>query len=342
MPIEIRSADLESDRAALVELMRQALTPESDVERFEWLYRRGPHGAARAWLAVDGGTREPVGAAAAFPRRMWWDGKERSAFVLGDFCMLEKYRSLGPSLALQRACMNGIANGAEAFFYDFPSQGMMAVYKRLGIAPAGELVRWALPLRSGAKLEALTRSKKVARGLAPLADFALAKRGWKGSKSACDVSLQQGRCSDEFTALDQETRSLRGLRTARTADYLNWRYLAHPSVRHEIFAARKAGKLIGYAVCAAAGDEAIIADLNCADSAEVVARLLHAAAAHFRKRGASTISLHAGARHPWNEVFARAGFRAREAAPIIVRSADGAMSAALAKGWFVMSGDRDS
>ncbi len=343
MPIRIRPADLESDRAALVEILGRNLVTHSDLQRFCWLYCDGPHGVAHAWVAVDDENGEIVGAAGAFPRKFYFGDREGMGLVLGDFCMNEKYRSLGPSVQLQRACMDAIAESPFNFFYDFPSAGMAAVYGRLGIRPTSQLIRWAKPVRAEKKLEPFVGSKSVARGLGAVANFALAKRGWKGSKGACDLAPQEGPCGEEFTALDNELRVGAGIRTARTAAYLNWRYQLHPSSRHQIVTARKAGKLIGYVVYLTDETDSSIVDLSSTDDPAVIARLLDAAVQHLRVLGAATISLHAGNSHPWSALFERAGFRRRESVPVIVHVRKGASVSDLSfqKEWFVMRGERD-
>src|SRR5947208_218760 len=173
MSVRIRRAVLESDQASLIDLVRRHLTPRSNSERFRWLYCDSPHGVARAWLACAADSGAAVGAAAAFPRRVWLDGKEKRCWVLGDFCLDEKYRSLGPALQLQRACLEVLAEYPDEFCYDFPSQSMMTVYRRLDIQPTGTLVRWAMPLRAEGKLERVVRSKVIARGLSSVVNFAL-------------------------------------------------------------------------------------------------------------------------------------------------------------------------
>jgi GNAT superfamily N-acetyltransferase len=315
----------------------------SDSESFRWLYCDGPHGVARAWVAVDDENGEIVGAAGAFPRKLYFGGKEGTGFVLGDFCMNEKYRSLGPSIQLQRACINAIGEGPFEFFYDFPSPGMIAVYGRLGIQPILELVRWAKPLRAERKLEALVGSKGMARRLGAIADFVLARRGRKGNKEACDLALQEGLCGEEFTVLDNQIRLGPGVKTARTAAYLNWRYQLQPGSRHQLLTARKGGQLIGYAVYATDEGDSSIVDLSSTGDPAVIFRLLEAAVAHLRALGAATVSLHAGNTHPWSALFEHAGFRRRESVPVIVHARKGAPFSDLSfqQQWFVMRGERD-
>jgi GNAT superfamily N-acetyltransferase len=343
MCVRIRVAALESDRTKLIDLFRRHLTPQWNDDRYDTLYLRCPHGPASAWVAHDDSTGALIGAAAAFPRKLYFDGMEREGFVLGDFCLEEKYRSLGPALMLQRACLEAVRPPYE-FFYDFPSQNMMAIYKRLGIVRAGRLVRWAKPLRMDKKVDSFVRSKTVARELGAIGNIFLAHRGKKTRALNCEAELHQGLCGEEFTALDRKLQLEAGIRTARSAEYLNWRYLSQSPPIYEILTARRNGNLIGYAVVTRDTQDARIIDLSYVEERAVGAQLLTEAVERLRLRGAATVSLNAGEEHPWNELFERAGFRRRESSPLVAYARLGSALApdVFQKDWYVMQGERDS
>jgi hypothetical protein len=345
MSILIRRSELQgSDRELLVGMFRRHLAPEYDVHRFDWLYRQGPHGEAVAWLAVDSSTNEVVGAAAAFPRKIYLNGEVKLGLVLGDFCMNENYRSLGPSLQLQRACVEVIRDGQFEFFYDLPSTSMMAVYKRLGIPQTGFMFRWAKFLRAEAKLERIVRSKTLAKGASVIVNAALARRGWKGEKSACDLELQEGFCGEDFTRFDEEVRPRAGIHTVRTAAYLNWRYRAPATSGHQIIKAHRHRTLVGYVVYKAAPDGGHIMDLGSLDEPAVIARLLSSAVQSMAASGVATVNLNAIGTHPWNAVFERAGFQRREHSPAVIcwRQGAAACGADSQRTWYAMQGERDS
>ncbi|MGA2482972.1 MAG: hypothetical protein ABSF92_07640 [Candidatus Acidiferrales bacterium] len=266
-----------------------------------------------------------------------------SAWVLGDFCLEEKCRSLGPALQLQRACLEAVASPFE-FCYDFPSKSMMAVYKRLGVQQIGTLVRWAKPLRVDRQIEKVVRSRIVARGLGAVASVALTRLGWKGERSACELVLHEGSCGEEFSVLDQQLRTQLGVRTVCAAEFLNWRYHAQPNTAHQILKAYRAGTLIGYVIFTRVAADGMIEDMLSVEEPAVIARLLNGAVDLLRQRGVRTVSLNAGDAHPWSGVFARAGFRRREGAPIVVYTRPGGSISlsAFQRDWCVMKNERDS
>jgi GNAT superfamily N-acetyltransferase len=339
MSLQIRPADIDIDRARLMSLFRQNLAPEFDDRRFNWLYRNAPAGPARALVASEGIEGAIVGAAAVFPRQMYCDGEMKLGCVLGDFCVDQNYRSLGPAVLLQRACLEEA--GRFEFFYDFPSPTMMAVYKRLRIDQTALLTRWAKPLRIERKVTALTKTKALAKGIGVIANPILARRGRKSGKQTCMLALHQGECGEEFRALDSQLSYQPGLRTVRSPAYLNWRYLQHPQVRYEILVARRSDVLIGYGVFAQDSEDGIIADLCSVEEPGIISQLLAGVVELLRQRGAYTVSLNAGDAHPWNFLFERAGFRRREHSPaVFCPSHKSGMSKAPL--WYLMQGERDS
>lgn len=205
-------------------------------------------------------------------------------------------------------------------------------------------MRWAKPLRVERKLQFFVRSKEVARSLGAVANIALARRGWKGAPNSCELVLQEGPCGEEFSAFDRQTRERPGLSTARTAEYLNWRYLANPLVSHTILTARRNGTLIGYAVFTRQADDAAIVDLNSIEDSAVIARLLAGVVDLVRPQNIATVSLCAADSHPWGAVFARAGFRRREASAVIVHAPcpNSSSSFLSSSGWHMLQGERDS
>jgi hypothetical protein len=346
MAITVRPADLECDRPVIIETLRRYLTPMSNERRFDWLYKRNPHGEASAWIAEDGATRSVVGVAAAFPRRLLVKGEARPTWVLGDFCISAHYRSLGPAVQLQRAVLDAVQRAATlAGYYDFPSRQMAAVYKRIGVSNEGALIRMARALRADRTLTAWAGSR-LARIVSPVANLALALGVHAaGANGSLSVERYAGRFGTEFDDLMREVGGAYEACIERSADYLNWRYAEHPSERYEYLVARKSGRICGYAVFSCSAEDAILVDLFSLKLESIPDELLGRLAKDLWERGIVTISAPAVEGHPWMGALTRAGFRAREASPFVVVPGPSRVDPMFddpRAPWHFMQADRDS
>jgi hypothetical protein len=317
LALQIRPADLGADRTAIVACLRRFLSPDAGEERYDWLYRDSPHGPASAWIAIDESRGETVGVASAFPRRALIDGSDTIGWVLGDFCIHDEYRSLGPALRLNRACLDAVDQGKAAFCYDFPSRSMMAVYRRLKIAPIGNTVRHARVLRCGRRLGRslpVPVLRETATALGAIADFLPPRRRAGGSELT--VTLHRDACGAEFDDLDRARRGGCRVHFERSAAHLNWRYRANPGTRFEMLTARAGGALRGFAVFAQDGSDARLDDVAAVDD-EATQALLDESSRLLWRRGAATLSMSVFASQPLAAALRRSGFRAREESPVI-------------------------
>jgi len=344
MPDHIRAADPEADRALLADVLTQNLGPASGARRYEWLYLQNPHGRARTWLATDANTGRGVAAAAAFPRMLFVDGAVRCGYVLGDFCVDQHHRSLGLALQLQRACLAGVASAGPSIAFDFPSDRMMAVYRRMQIFPAGQMVRWAKPLRANRTIGRFLGSSNLAGLLAAPVNELLKLRDlvYLG-KDDWTISQHEGSCKEEFTNLAHSIGSRYGCCVERSAEYLNWRYLHHPLVHHELLAAHQSQNLRGYVVFSHTVDDAKIVDLFGFSDTQMWTALISRVVSLLRDRGVVTLSVPTLDSSPWVGLLKGWGFHPREAAPIVLCTPGELGDAAEDRSsWFLMDGDRES
>lgn len=345
MKLTVRPADLKSDKRLIIDTLLRFLTPLSDSRRFTWLYENNPHGCARVWIAhdVDDTT---IGLSAAFPRRIYVNGKDRLSWVLGDFCINEAYRTLGPALTLQRASLADADSGEVAFCYDFPSNAMTVVYKRLQISSFGRMIRLAKPLRTDRKMKELTKSPALGCALT-IGGNLLLRLSQQRYRVDCDlqVSLHYCDCGGEFSDLARTIGSRYGVCIQRSAEYLNWRYVNNPLCRYELITVRRGDALLGYAVFLQEGEDAMLVDLFGAAEDTVLSALIVHGVALMTTRGAQTLSAAVFESHPWRALLERHGFRAREVSPMVIYAPSGSEFRAQTKKeqkWLLMQGDRDS
>ncbi|MFI5328539.1 MAG: hypothetical protein ACHQ7H_20050 [Candidatus Rokuibacteriota bacterium] len=344
MAIAIRPGTLELDRLPAIGLLARHLNPAYDTARFDWLHSRNPAGPGRFWMAVDSATGETVGTAAAFPRLFSVGGREERGWVLGDFCVSDRHRSLGPALKLQRSCLDLAADAATPFCYDFPSRAMMTVYQRLRIAPRGQMRRLVKLLRVEHKLSAIAGFRRAARAIGRVLDGVRAlRRGLPTTSRGLALAVHTGPFGEEFSRLADAESPSYGMCVMRSAAYLNWRYRENPTAAFEVVTARQRERLVGYAVFTRDGTGATLVDLFGTQDRRILRALVWAVSGVVRQQGGASLNVSLLDSHPWVGLFRRWGFARREASPFVLSTASGSsVDTAMDTGLFLMSGDRDS
>ena len=346
MKIVVREAKLEQDRDVIVQALQDYLTPLANHSRFEWLYENGVHGPAQTWIAVDQEHDMVFGVASAFPRRFLSRRGPLNALVFGDFCISPKYRSLGPASVLQRIMLQH-AEGRVHFWYDFPSTGMLSVYRRLGFVPTHRMVRLVWPLRVDRYVRRAVSNAAIAAGVSAIGNAALSI--WQDHcrirESDIEVAIHQGCFTQEFTRLAEQIGTRLGTVLERTDAYLNWRFYQHPFIRYEVLTARRQGEsLEGYCIFYQDGGDAYVTDLFLLSNSGTLSSLLDGLRRILYDRGINAINTYMMADHPWIPEIERIGFQVREASPVLVYPADADASwlREFDKDWLMMQGDRDS
>lgn len=342
---DIRPAHMDRDHQLMIDAIVKYLNPDADEARFNWLYFGNPHGAGLAWIARDPVTQDFVGMASAFPRCVYYEGKEQVGWVLGEFCVHERFRMLGPALALQRTILGEMCANKIKMFYDFPSVGMMAIYGRLSIQASHRMVRMACPLRVDQWLFDRLKPSWIADCISPVANAALKMRHRPGTSSPrLSILPFMGPCGAEFTELAEETRWRFGNVVKRSAAYLDWRYFHNPQRRSDMLIARVHGRLIAYAVFGQDGPHGYLLDLFGFGEPAAIVQLVKRAATILLERGASTLSVAILDSHPMVPILRRYGFYEREYSPAVICE----VGMDLKQGnkppgrWCLMHGDRDS
>jgi hypothetical protein len=341
----IRPAQVEDEKAALTTFLSAHLSREADEARFDWLYCKNPFGKARVWVVCESETGKIIGLSAAFPRQVTSAGKNAPGYVFGDFCIHPDYRSLGPALALQRTTLEDLSNEGSGFVFDFPSNSMLAIYKRLRIETSTSMIRYAKSLRADRQIQRRIPSPLAARGLSAAANVALRVRdaGLKRS-STWTIAEQTELCGEEFTQAAQPWSARFGICPVRTADYLNWRFLQHPQRRYHLLTARKGGELCGFLIYYLDAEDAVIVDLLAEADAALKALLVEAIEIA-RSHRVQTLSVPFLPSQAGKNLLEDCGFEPRESSPAILLNLP--WSAKDGKGpdanrWYLTHGDRES
>jgi len=343
--MRIRTLDLDADREALAEFLHENLSGHGGADHFEWLYLNNPDGAARAWFVLDEDDENPIGAAAAFPRQAWVKGEELVCWNLGDFAIGKKFRSLGPALMLQRACVAEILEGKVAFAYDHPSCSMMPIYQRIGFGATGQVTRFVRLLRLDEKVKGFWKERLLGKGVVALGNLALSL-GRRGSlqRDGYEAILLEDRFDQRFTELDERVSRDLTVVGRRTADYLNWRYRDNPLARFQVVALEDDGHLLGYAVWKEKGNAATLMDFFGEQQGTVLHAILAGVVYTMKQQGIHSLSAPLLPTSPLVPIFKQWGFHARESAPFVVSTPPGGKWDGIVNdenNWFLTPGDRD-
>jgi len=342
MKSTIRRAEIDKEKASLTAFLSTHLPTGASSARYDWLYCRNPEGKAWVWTITDAEGGEILGVAAAFPRRICHRGNMQRGFVLGDFCIHPEYRTLGPALALQRQSLQDLSEAGVAFLYDFPSDSMVSIYRRLGMGTARKMIRFAKPLKANRKTKQWISNEFAASGLAAAINSYLFLRDYRvRRKPRWVIAEETGPCGEEFEKAAARWSTRMGLCAARTADYLNWRFLQHPQRQYHLFTARSSSELCGYLICELGGEDATVADMLAQDDA-VCRDLLRETSREMRRRDACTLSMPLPALHPQRKLLESCGFQAREASTIMLLDVGKKFDDSLADSWYLTHGDRES
>jgi hypothetical protein len=329
MSTAVREADLLHDRDELVSFCKENLPGRPDERRFDWLYLNNPFGAARVLIACDKTTGKTVGVASAFPRCFWVERQRMRVWVLGDFCIAEEARSLGPAMALIRTCMASLP--PNELWYDFPSANMVAVYRRMGLPLVGKQIRY---------VKVLTIDP-FSGGLGAFGASAVSLLGnWNLHRSRNDsaglaCSVHETSFGDEFTELDRRAASEQSIQGLRTAEFLNWRYRSDPSLEYRVLTARQGKNLAGYVIVKIQDAEATVTDLTAIDQEHTIPHLIAGLVGTLqptvRRLNAPVMGGSA-----LTQYFRLGGFIPRESTPVAFSGPYQPQN------WLLMQGDRES
>jgi hypothetical protein len=344
MGTTIREVDLADDREDIIRFLDENLPSNSDTARFEWLYLANPCGRARAWMAKDNFGRT-IGVAAAFPRNFCIAGDTHRVWVLGDFCVAKEYRTLGPALQLQRAALESLTADEHAICYDFPSKAMMSIYGRLGIRALGTHIRHVKLLSVDEKVRKALGQSLLARPLSRITNWTLAI-GQTRLSMPKDVqfAMQQSEFGKEFSTI-KSAASLHPIKALHSAEYLNWRYIQHPTKQYCAVVARRDSQVVGYGVAEIDGTHSMLAELRATDTEKYLPGILAYLELLLRELDVSSISASVLQDCHLIPHLRGAGFHPREGVPVIAhagRKTKSTIDFRDAKNWMLLYGDRDS
>ena len=246
MTYAVISADRQHDRDRVLDLWTRNL-PEAASDRYDWLYDTG---MASGWLVRCGGG-DVVGATGLMARNVKLFDAVVPAGQAIDLNIDRNHRSAGAALLLQRAITGAVDAGQLRMLYAFPNARSEPILRHVGYRVAGDLVRWAKPLRLGTALRdrfpRLLTHKVVAAVANPCLRLASAET-FRRRSSRFRVEVTD-RFDERFDALWAAAAGQFRIAGERTSDYLDWRFRRCPDVCYRVFLLTdRDGQLLAYLV----------------------------------------------------------------------------------------------
>lgn len=313
------SADAKHDREAVIAIWRGNLGSEERLAaKFNWFYRNGPWGSPLIEMLRCEASAQWVGVAAAGPRRMLWQGREIRAGVLVDFAVIPAHRSLGPALQLQQSL---IAASTDHFdlLYGFPNPKAVPVFRRLGYAELGQLVRYARIVRHGPYLQRKL-PRAVAQPLGWLIDRLYTLLGSPRRLRSSGVVHQW--CDQADPRMDdlwKRSAPGQGLVGVRDVAMLRWRFDQMPGrqIRYLLVNAPGSGRLLAWFACEAHAHTLHIRDFWSVDAERSMqSRFVDALVDAARRSGHATVNVECAGPSSAFAGWIAAGFVERERQPV--------------------------
>jgi len=347
MPIQVIVADIEKDVDTFVDLLNRNREHRVDRKRFEWLYRDNPRGDAKAWLVIDEKSQQAVAFTVVLPRMFRIAGREAVCWNCGDFSVDKKYRTLGVALKLRRQAKEGVERDESFALYAHPNDRMKVIHEKVGHTAIGFMQRYVKLLRIDRHLERVVRNKALARAVAPVGNLGL---------KILDVSpplekqytiefCDNTEFDHEYDRLFAEASNYYKVLGDRTAEFLNWRFVACPLYKTERIVIRKDGKLAGFIIFVEEDKVAVFKDMLCLPDEKAIKILLSQWVQHLRRRNMRSISVIVMNSNPLIPVLLKQGFRPRpEISSVFAYVAENSDQGNLwlhGNNWYMTVGDRD-
>lgn len=314
--------------------------------KFEWYYLNNPVGQGRIWLIEKDGTN--VGTAGMGFRRIKVFGREILSGVAADMAVDAKHRVLGPALMLQRPVYGLAGSGVDAV-YAMPNPGATAAMKRTGYKVPGGLYRYTRVLNPSAYLQSRIKNRPAAALLSAAAKPIMrlvSKETRVGMPRGCRL-VTIDRFDKRFDELWKKMAAGFPVIAERSADYLNWRFAACPSVAYLTLALTDGNDAVrGYVIYHRDGDIVELADLSYDGDERTFDVLMSAFIRRMYKEGAASIFFSFFGSRALKERIGSFGFIKRKDSVSFALAAgsDHELAKALQdeENWFLTSGDMDN
>ena len=216
---------------------------------YDWIYRRNPYGTARCWVVFDRASGQLVHSRASWPWPIARGAQSVDGFLNGDSVVARGWQRQGIH-GLRSDSSNSHAWHAKTIALGWPNDLNRRFWiKRRASQIVGPFAKAVLILNAKGYLAEHKWPALVSAAGGAVVDTAL--KAWSKlvlrNQAGLEVEAVR-RFDSSFDEVTQRCVVWPGFWSPHNADFLNWRYLEHPSARHLAFALVHHRELVGYYV----------------------------------------------------------------------------------------------
>jgi GNAT superfamily N-acetyltransferase len=243
--VERRAAADDEELFRLYQGVFGAELTENSRKRWRWQYRENPATTGEGpeiWVARDGDSL--LGQYASMPVHLWWGGREVRASWGMDVFVREEARGRGVGQALFTAWSDHV-DVALGLGLTPSSYGL---FRKLRYADVGPVPFYRKVLDARA-VAARRLGPVLGAAVAPLLRLGLALRAPERRSAGEGIEVESvSAFGSEYDELWDRARGSYAMCARRDAAYLEWKYVRAPHRRYDVRAARRGGRLVGFAV----------------------------------------------------------------------------------------------
>ncbi|MBI1817095.1 MAG: hypothetical protein HYR72_19135 [Deltaproteobacteria bacterium] len=329
---------------AIYDLVDETFGIKRSRAAYDWLYRRNPCGTARCLVAIDRASGQMVGNTSSWPWPMARGTQPVEGDLEGDTVTAKGWQRLGID-ALRGEVARSHAWISHSVGMSWPNDIARAAGVKRGRSKRmlGPVPRSILLLNTKEFLT--TRSwpgfAGAAAGMVADAAFDLWRKMFVRAQPG--VAIQEVRRFDSsFDEVMQRCMAWHGFWSPHDAEFMNWRYLDHPTMSYAAFSLTVGGELVGYSVLKIEASGAMLMEFVAPSSPTHFAGAL---LLHLIKiaRAAGCMCLRFSAAPNWHhrQLFRAAGFMPTRSSPVYLWPTGEAPGTGQLDLWQWVPGDMD-
>ena len=283
-----------------------------DPRFWQWEFMEGPDGKAFLYIVED--RNKIIGHFADIPRRFSLEGETVLGTLSLDLMVHPSYWRKGIFLALGRYGAEKVKQENGLLLTAFPIRlETILGLRKIGWKEVAKLPVLVYPIRFRSILNRYVHFPPLAALTGGIARFFYSLLyGLKGERKAGGIEIDQVSSFDEaFEHFWQKASALYPIIGIRNRDYLNWRYLRHPTRSYAIYRAKENGEMRGYIILRKVDllkfNSAVIVDLLALDE-EILSALVERGIQHGQQEGADLLGFMLPQSHFYYKLLRRKGF----------------------------------